>query len=293
MINVIKVGKNHQYKKINDAISAINQPTLIELDDELYNEKVVINKPNIIIDGKNKAQIIYNDYAIKIHDDGREYVTFRTYTVLVKAPHVTLMNLKIVNNAGEGYKVGQAVALHLYNDDITCINCHLEARQDTLFCGPFPPDLIKRYIDLLPEDERLHNGEFHQKFIRCKIEGTVDFIFGGGSTEFIDCDIISLPSSKTTWIVAPCHNQENKSGFTFINCNFISKTFIDTVYLARPWREYGLVNFINCHLDDHIKKAGFSIWEGTERHKNCRFNEINSSGIGACNDARISWANVK
>ena len=48
----------------------------------------------------------------KIHNDGREYVTFRTYTMLIKAPHFTLSNLTIENTAGEGHIVGQAVALH-------------------------------------------------------------------------------------------------------------------------------------------------------------------------------------
>ena len=70
-------------------------------------------------------------------------------------------------------------------------------------------------------------------------------------------------------------------------------TLDESVYLARPWREYGFVNFKNCYLDSHINKEGFSIWEGTNRHINCRFYEENSSGPGANIKDRISWSRVK
>ena len=105
-------------------------------------------------------------------------MTFRTYTMLIKAPHITLSNLTIENTAGEGHIVGQAVALHLYADDINIFNCTLKAHQDTIFLGPLSQDLIERYVDLLPEDERVYEGQFHHTLKNCTIYGTVDFIFG-------------------------------------------------------------------------------------------------------------------
>ena len=293
-MNIIKTGIKHQYKSINEAIKNINEPTTIILDDKIYHEKVVIDKPNIIIEGNN-ATIIFDDYAKKLDEKKREYITFRTYATLVKAPHVTLNNLTIMNNAGEGSIVGQAVALHLYNDDIKVNNCRLIAHQDTLFCGPFSPDLIERYIDLLPKDEREHNKEFHQEFNNCYIAGTVDFIFGGASATFNNCEIESLPSANDTFVVAPDHDKENNHGFIFKNCHFIKNknTRENSVYLARPWREYGYVTFKNCYLDSHIKAEGFSVWTDTNRHLNCRFYEENSKGPGANNKSRVSWAHIK
>jgi len=290
----IHVGKNNLYKSINEAISKINEPTYIFLDDELYYEKVVINKDNVIIDGQNKAKIVYDDYALKIHEDKREYITFRTYTMLVKSNNVTLKNLIIENSAGEGYIVGQAVALHLYGDNISCINCTLLAKQDTLFCGPLSKDLIERYVDLLPEDERFYNRTFNHSFIDCTIKGTVDFIFGGSNAVFINCTIVSLYTKNNTYIVAPNHEADVKQGFRFENCRFIkdNNTIDGSVFLARPWREYGFVSFSNCYLDSHINKEGFSIWEGTNRHLNCRFYENGSIGPGANNKDRVSWAHV-
>jgi pectinesterase len=290
----IHVGKFNEIKTLNQALSLINEPCKIILDDEVYFEKVVINKPNLIIDGQNKAKIIYDDYAKKIHQDGREYVTFRTYTMMVKAPHVRLENLTIMNIAGSGKNVGQGVALHLYNTDIIVKNCALIAHQDTLFCGPFSDDLIERYIPLLPEDERIHSGDFYQRFDHCYIAGTVDFIFGGASVDFNSCIIETLPSECITYICAPDHDKSNTYGMRFNHCQIIksSDTKDDSTYLARPWRDYGMVTFSSCYLSSHIKKEGFSIWEGTSRHEHARFFEENSSGPGA-SKKRISWAHVK
>lgn len=69
----------------------------------------------------------------KIHNDGKEYVTFRTYTMLIKSPYITLSKLTIENTAGEGHIVGQAVALHLYADDINIFNCTLKTHQELSF----------------------------------------------------------------------------------------------------------------------------------------------------------------
>ena len=291
----IHVGIDKEYKSINEAIKNNASPLYIYLDDEVYYEKVVIDKNDVTIDGLNKAKIVYDDYAIKIHEDGREYVTFRTYTLLVKSNNVTLKNLIVENSAGEGHVVGQAVALHLYGDNINVINCKLLAKQDTLFCGPLSDDLIERYVDLLPDDERFYDNEFHHYFNDCYIEGTVDFIFGGASAIFKNCDIVSLPTRSDTYIVAPNHHKDNNHGMIFENCRFIKHkdTKDKSVYLARPWRDYGFVTFKDCYLDTHIKEEGFSIWEGTDRHLHARFIEINSTGPGSNNAKRISWSKVK
>ena len=291
----IHVGINCEYKSINEALKNNASPLYIYLDDETYYETVTINKDDVTIDGLNTAKVVYDDYAIKIHEDGREYVTFRTYTMLVKSNNVTLKNLTIENSAGEGHIVGQAVALHLYGNNINVINCKLLAKQDTLFCGPLSFDLIDRYVDLLPDDERFYKDELHHYFTDCYIEGTVDFFYGGASAIFKNCIIKSLPTQKDTYIVAPNHHKDNTHGMIFDNCKFIkdSKTKTHSVFLARPWRDYGFVTFKDCYLDDHIKEEGFSIWEDTDRHLHARFIEINSTGPGANNSKRIDWAKVK
>lgn len=94
-MKTIRVGQNEETKSINEAIKIASSPCEILLVDPYYREKVIINKDNITINGQNKATIDYDDYAIKIHKDGREYVTFRTYTLLIKANHIELKNLTV------------------------------------------------------------------------------------------------------------------------------------------------------------------------------------------------------
>lgn len=261
--------------------------------DPYYREKVIINKDNITINGQNKATIDYDDYAIKIHKDGREYVTFRTYTLLIKANHIELKNLTIMNSAGEGEVVQQAVALHIYGNDVKITNCSLKAHQDTLFIGPLSDDLIERYVDLLPQDERFFNEVFNVTLENTYIEGNVDFIFEGGNATFLNCTILSLPHKEETYIVAPSHRASTQNGFIFKDCKFIKdeNTKDKSVYLARPWRDYGIATFINCYLDSHIKDEGFSKRTDTDRHKHARFKEIDSYGPGAeFSSKRVSWS---
>ena len=83
-MKIIKIGKNENIKTINEAIKAIDEPTEILLMDEYYKEKVVIDKNDIILNGQNKAIIDYDDYALKIHEDGREYELLERIRYLLK-----------------------------------------------------------------------------------------------------------------------------------------------------------------------------------------------------------------
>ncbi len=291
----LHVGKDYEYQTITDAIKNCDIGDTLLLEDERFFEKVVINKEGITIDGQNKAEIVFNDYAEKIHEDGRPYVTFRTYSVLVKANNVTLKNLTIKNTAGYGKDIGQAVALSLYADNIKVINCKLSAYQDTLFIGPFSKDLEERYVDLLPYEERVADVNYYSTFDNCEITGNVDFIFGGGNATFNKCKIYSLKSRHDcSWIVAPDHPITNKHGFIFNDCEFLN---IDaekgTVYLARPWRTYGFVTFNHCYLDNHIHKDGFDIWNKDEPRLPARFFENHSYGPGKSKERKIATVVVE
>lgn len=293
-MRTIQVGRNFEYKTISDAIKDCSFGDEILLEDDKYYEKVVINKEGITIDGRNKAEIIFDDYAEKIHEDGRPYVTFRTYTVLVKANNVTLRNLTIRNTAGYGKGIGQAVALSLYANNINVTNCRLYANQDTLFIGPFSKDLEERYVDLLPLEERIADVNYFSTFNSCEIEGNVDFIFGGGNATFNSCRIISIKGNGRTWVCAPDHPQSNQHGFVFNNCQFINKCVEPgTVYLARPWRQYGYVTLNNCYLDNHIAEGGFDIWQKDDPRLPARFFENNSYGPGKNDSKRNDFVVVK
>ena len=58
-----------------------------------------------------------------------------------------------------------------------------------------------------------------------------------------------------------------------------------SVYLARPWRDYGLCSFENCTCGAHIAAEGFINWPGTGRDKTARFHETPPR------PGRVTWAN--
>ena len=83
-METLKVGKNEKIKSINEAISLVKEGSTILLVDDYYFEKVIFNKSNLTITSNINSTISYNDYAKKIHKDGKEYVTFITLQCLLK-----------------------------------------------------------------------------------------------------------------------------------------------------------------------------------------------------------------
>lgn len=286
---IINVRKNTRIDSLSKALNIATEGSVIILNEGIYQEKVKITTPNIIIKGVNKNNVIItnSDYALKIHQDGKEYNTFRTYTVLINADNVTIENITIENPSGDGRLVGQAVALATLGHNIHINNCLLKAHQDTLFIGPLPKDLIIRYQNFLPIDELIYKTP-HQVFIfNTTIIGDVDFIFGAGTGIFNNCEIISL--TRDGFICAPATEIDDDEGFIFFNSIFKNKSFATKVFLARPWRDYGKATFINCLYNNHIIDLGFDKWNDTSRDKTARFFEDNCKYVDNHSFTRCSF----
>ncbi len=242
-----------------------------------YRIKSAIFTPGLTIcgAGAGRTRIVWDDYAKKRDGRGVELNTFRTWTMAVCADHVTMRGLSIVNNALRPEERGQEVALSVYGDDFFMEDCCLASTQDTLFLGPLPPDLIRRYDGFLPSSLRL-DKPCRQRFSHCLIEGTVDFIFGCGDAVFETCEIRSLRDARNVgYAAAPAHSRSQARGFRFQNCRFTAEDGVEpgSIYLARPWRDYGLCTFQNCTYGPHISPLGFDKWSGTGRDRTARFCE--------------------
>lgn len=261
----------------------------LELAPGDYHIKALITTPGLTLRGAGagKTRIIWDDYAKKLDEQGREYVTFRTWTVAVCADHVTMSDLSIINNALHPEIKGQEVALTVYGDDFRMERCTLSSTQDTLFLGPLPPDLIQRYDGFLPDCLR-RDKPCRQFFQDCLIEGTVDFIFGCGDALFENCEIRSLNDARHVgYVAAPAHSLEQKRGFVFRSCRLTMEPGVEkgSIYLARPWRDYGLCRFDNCSYGPHISPLGFDKWNDTHRDETARFYEQPAVA------GRVKWIN--
>lgn len=258
---------------INETLSKMNEFDVLHLKSGTYKEKVRITKPNITIIGEGRNTIITNkDYFTKIDSNNFEYLTVRTYTLIVISDNVVLKDLTIQNESIPAKIYGQAVALEVLGDNFKGYNLNLLSDQDTLLAGPIPPDLLIRYKDILPKDE-LEGKESHQLYDNCYIEGGIDFIFGSATAFFNKC---TLHSINDGFIAAPSHSKEQQYGFVFNECTISANKCVTNVYLARPWRDYGYTAYINCKVEsNHINKALFNNWL-VMRESTCRFYLLNT-----------------
>lgn len=286
MIHTVSVTPADDLQSVFDRAPA---NAVIRLAPGVYRQKTVIRTPGLTLigAGADKTVIIYDDYALKKDEQGREYVTFRTYTMAVCADDVTMKDLSIVNDALHPEIKGQEVALSVLGSGFLMENCTLTSTQDTLFAGPLPPDLIQRYDGFLMDILR-RGGELVQTYRNCRIEGTVDFIFGCADALFENCEIRSLNDVRNIgYVAAPAHSLSQSKGLLFRNCRFTRETGVEdgSIYLARPWRDYGLARFENCTCEAHISPAGFDKWNDTNRDQTARFYEHPAV------PGRVGWIN--
>jgi pectinesterase len=232
----------------------------VYLEPGVYVQKLRIKHNHLKLYGSKsgKTLICYNDYSYKMHEDGLLYNTFRTSTVMVLGDYVELNYLTIQNTSGSGLKIGQAVALSLYGNHSRIINCRLLGHQDTLFLGPLPIDLTERYEGFLLDEQRHTHHLFHY-FETCHIEGDVDFIFGSGTALFNQSTIVALAKG---YIAAPSTYETSLYGMIFNQCEIVSMTS-ETVFLARPWRDYGSTVFINSKFTGNFAKERYDNWDKT------------------------------
>lgn len=238
--------------------------------------QIHISESNITIENQ---VFTGSHFAKEMHADGRKRGTFRSYTMLVDGDNVTFKNCVFENTAGKGEDVGQALALYLDGDNITLEGCTLKGHQDTLFLAPLPEKEMIKDGFLGPKQftERKNHTFF---FKNCTIEGGVDFIFGGASAYFDNCEFVSVEEG---YVFAPSTPKDVEVGFVATNCRFTAKKGIKdgACFIARPWRDFGAVEIINCYLGSHIHPEGFDDWGKTHAHPTIRFTEKGSYGEGA------------
>ena len=271
------------YRSISEALEAADQlypdteqPVTIHVDPGEYRERVEIHRPHVTLVGETADSVrIVGGLGAKMPSEDGTGVdgtlgTFRTYTVLVDADDVRLENLTIVNDAGDGHEVGQAIALYADGDRLVVDACCITGHQDTLFLGPLPPREVKPGGFIGPK-QFAPRRVGRQYFRRCRIEGDVDFIFGGARAYFEGCEIRSLNRAMDVngYVTAASTPEGEPYGFVFHGCSFTAPQDVapDSVYLGRPWREWGQTVLVDCWLGQHIKCEGWWDWNKPAAHE--------------------------
>lgn len=295
-----RAGAYHSISKALEAIDELcpndGQPVTIHIEPGEYRERVEIHRPYVTLVGETAdgVRIVGSLGAKMPSGDGSgidgKLGTFRTYTVLVDADDVRLENLTIVNDAGDGREVGQAIALYADGDRLVVDACCITGRQDTLFLGPLPPREVKPGGFIGPKQFAARRVG-RQYFRRCRIEGDVDFIFGGACAYFEGCEIRSLNRNMDVngYVTAASTPEGEPYGFVFHGCSFTAAQDVapDSVYLGRPWREWAQTVLIDCWLGQHIKREGWWDWAKPAAHERAHY--AGASLHGPASDAE-NWA---
>ena len=249
-----------------------------------YREKVVVYRDHVRLTGQDRERtvIVWNGCAKDRHTDGTEKGTFLSSTLMTTGRDVTVENLTIRNDAGDGRMAGQAVAVYAAGDRGIWRNCILDAHQDTLFCGPIRLPNVKNDIGertgSAEQFFRVEDGHLthsRQYFERCLIRGDVDFIFGSYRCWFEACELFM--NARGGWYTAANTNREQPYGFVFHRCRLTGECLPGTGFLGRPWRKYARTIFLNCGMDEHVAPEGFSDWD-EERVVTCRCGEWGTTG---------------
>jgi pectinesterase len=296
-INFLKslvVGRNEicDFSSIQEALDScrnVNGPVKITVLSGEYYENITLYQSNITFIGIGSVKVIGNRYAKQKDEHLREIGTFQTATLFINGENISIENLEIINNAGPGEKVGQAIALYSEGNNVTFKYCSFKGYQDTICLGPLPELQKNGQPFSTPEIRTTYVGN-KSHFISCYIEGTIDFIFGGGEAVFQGCEIKSLRRSlnKEGYITA-ASTSKHKKGFYFYQCCLTAEADVSNVYLGRPWRNYAKTTFANCIVGSHIHPNRWDDWGNKANRKTVTYKEINNRYTFQSEMKTVGW----
>lgn len=302
-----------RYDSLAAAIAAApaegREPFRILVGAGRWHEKLVVDKPNIHLIGADRAlSILSFDAAAGMRrPDGEAWGTWGCASLIVRAPDFRAANLTIENRfdylgnlsaprfEAIGPNGAQAVALMLDAgaDRSLFEDVDLHGHQDTLFADAG-----------------------RSLFRRCRIRGSVDFIFGAGQAWFEDCEILSLyrpGKERQGYVAVPSTLAVHEHGLVFARCRLLREAQVPdrSVALGRAWRPgrsfadgkygdpavLGSARFLSCWMDAHIAETGWDPMAYTARDGRrvmlepgqARLFEYDSRGPGALRSPARRW----
>lgn len=279
-ITVAKQGGDH--RDIQSAVNAAANGDEILILNGVYEGRVCVNKDGLRLRGESaQGVVITASHCAKDKDEnGKDKGTFLSFTFIVTGNDVTVENLTIRNDAGDGSVVGQAVAVYAAGDRDVWKNVRMIAHQDTLFCGPTMPKVAKEVLPVILPDGVDSVGdcpEIHmrQYFEDCFIQGDVDFIFGPYTCWFEHCTLFM--NARGGYYTAANTPEACEWGMVFHDCLLTGE---GEGYLGRPWRAFARTLFLDCCMDEHVHPQGFADWD-EKRVVTERYGEYGTTGARA------------
>ena len=132
------------YRTLTEAVAACaatpDEPVRFYIRHGIYEERPFIELADYVIEGEYR-----NATVITASVGGRDpwpgevkTGTFRSATLFLGGGRAVVLNLTVQNNAGDGAKAGQALAVYADASRVLMENVNLYGNQDTLFTAPLP-----------------------------------------------------------------------------------------------------------------------------------------------------------
>jgi pectin methylesterase-like acyl-CoA thioesterase len=250
------------YRTVQAAIDAVpaNNPSrvTITIKPGTYREVITVpaTKPFITLQGTGSSA---SNVVIVYNNDAAHAGTAGSATAFLNGHDFTAKNLTFANDFDESSTAegGQALAVSANADRATFSNVRFLGDQDTLLVN----DAARMYVT------------------NSYVEGTVDFIFGGGTAVF---NATQIHEKRLTGgpITAASTPATKTYGFLFYKCTITGAAKAVTGF-GRPWRQDGQVLFRESSLSSTIKTS--QPW--TDMHENlwkkARFFEYLNKDAGA------------
>lgn len=306
---MVEVTKERRFNDADGCFSSVQealdylenhpeQEACILVHPGIYQEQVEVRIPGVVISGESssaaeKTVITCGFGGWDILPNKEKRGTFRSYTFFVNADDVRLQYLTIENSAGQGTKVGQGISLYADGDRMVADSCRLLGWQDTLFTAPLPPKELEKNGFAGPKQYAPRENR-KQYYKDCYIEGEVDFIFGGASAYFERCTFFSKDVDREIkgFVTAPSTPCNVEFGYVMESCRFIGNCPKQSVFLGRPWREWGKTVLLRCEIGEHIRAEGWDDWGKEAAHQTSFFAEYACTGPGANQAGRPEWTHV-
>ncbi|MDD4969513.1 MAG: pectinesterase family protein [Paludibacter sp.] len=276
---VVATDGSGDYTSIQTAINAVPDnnaaPYLIFVKNGTYNGHVDIpsTKPYVNLIGQSRDSVIISGARISggsaLYPDSVVYAVDLGATVVVKSANCYFENICFENKFGYANLSGpQALALYTQNDRVILNNCWLRSYQDT-YLTTYGNVAYRHYLK------------------NCRIEGAVDFIYGGGDVFFDKC-LIYCTRSAGGYIVAPSHQTGTKWGYVFSNCTIDGPNASYTTYLGRPWANSPMASFFNTTCKIGIYSTGWWHSMGAIPAIFADYNSVDATGSPLDMSQRIS-----
>ncbi|WP_172250550.1 pectinesterase family protein [Saccharibacillus deserti] len=299
---VLWVGREPycDYATLREAVEeaerrAPDVPETICLLPGIYREQVTIYRSHLSIIGIGQVEIAMDRHAREPDGKGGEIGTFATPTLFLGGSDLRIANITVSNTSGQGAEIGQAIALTAHCDRTVFRGCTFRGYQDTLFTGPLPPSPKKGGGTSFGGVEiRQTHDRYRQLYMNCRIEGTVDYIFGGASACFEHCELRSrlrAGDEPFGYVTAASTPRDQAWGYVFFECLLTAEPAVPagSVYLGRPWREYARTVFAGCRMGDHIHPSGWHDWNQPANRQTADYREYEAAAA-ALPAARADWA---